>query len=117
MYNRLMDFIGKHQLLYQCPCGFHKNHSTFMALVILLDKITAALNDSQFAVCILIDFRKACDTVEHNILLKKLYNYGIRGTALKRFTSYLIDRYQFVGYNNAISNMKQITYSVPQGSV
>ena len=45
MYNRLTDFIEKHQLLYQYQFGFRKNHSTFMALVILLDKITAALLD------------------------------------------------------------------------
>ena len=72
MYNRLMDFIEKHQLFDQYQFGFRKNHSTFMALVILLEKITAALDDSEFAVCILIDFRKAFDTVEHHILLEKL---------------------------------------------
>ena len=72
MYNRLMDFIEKHQLFYQYQFGFRKNHSTFMALVILLEKNTDALDDSEFAVCILIDFRKAFDTVEHHILLKKL---------------------------------------------
>ena len=53
-----------------------------MALVILLEKITEALDNSQFGICILIDFRKAFDTVEHNILLEKLYHYGIRGNAL-----------------------------------
>ena len=117
MYNRLMDFIEKHQLLYQYQFGFRKNHSTFMACVIPLEKITAALDDSEFAVCILIDFRKAFDTVEHNILLEKLSHYGIRGTALKWFTSYLIDRYQYVNYINAISDMKEITCGVPQGSI
>ena len=117
MYNRLMDCIEKHQLLHQYQFGFRKNHFTFMALVILLDKITAALDDSKCAVCILIDFMKAFDTDKHNILLKKLCHYGIRGTALKWFTSYLIDRYQYVNYNNAISDMKQITCGVPQGSI
>ena len=55
LYNRLVrlvDFIEKHRLLYQYQFGFRKNHSTFMALVILLDKIIAALDDSEFAVCI-----------------------------------------------------------------
>ena len=74
MYNRLIAFIEKHQLLYQYQFGFRKNHSTFMALVVLLEKITAALDDSEFAVCILIDFRKAFDTVEHSILLDELWN-------------------------------------------
>ena len=44
MCNRLIDFIEKHQLLYQYQFGFRKNHSTFMALVVLLEKNTAALD-------------------------------------------------------------------------
>ena len=72
MYNKLIDFIEKHHLLYQFQLGFRKNHSTFMALVILLEKITEALDNSEFAICILIDFRKAFDTVEHSILLQNV---------------------------------------------
>ena len=117
MYNRLIDFIEKHQLLYQYQFGFRKNYSTFMALVVLLEKITAALDNSEFAVCIFIDFRKAFDTVEHSILLDKLYHYGIRGHALKWFSSYLTKRYQFVNYNNTSSDVKQITCGDPQGSI
>ena len=117
MYNRLIVFIEKHHLLYQFQFGFRKNHSTFMALVILLEKITEALDNSEFAICILIDFRKAFDTVEHNILLQKLYHYGIGGNALQWFNSYLSNRYQYVNYNNTSSDMKLITCGVPQGSI
>ena len=117
MYNRLIDFIEKHHLLYQFQFGFRKNHSTFMALVILLEKITEALENSKFAICILIDFRKAFDTVEHYILLQKLYHYGIRGNALQWFNSYLSNRHQYVNYNNTSSDMKLITCGVPQGSI
>ena len=117
MYNRLIDFIEKHHLLYQYQFGFRKNHSTFMALLILLEKVTDAFDNSEFAVCILIDFRKAFDTVDHNILLDKLYHYGIRGNALIWFNCYLTNRYQYVNYNNTSSDMKQITYGVPQGSI
>ena len=117
MYNRLIDFIEKHHLLYQFQFGFRKNHSTFMALVILLEKITEALDNSQFGICILIDFRKAFDTVEHNILLEKLNHYGIRGNALQWFNCYLSNRYQYVNYNNTSSDMKLITCGVPQGSI
>ena len=113
----LFDLIEKHQLLYQYQFGFWKNHSTFMALVILLEKITAALDDSEFAVCIWIDFRKAFDTTEHSILLDKLYHYGIRGNALKWFNSYLTNRYQYVNYNNTQSDIKQLISGIPQGSI
>ena len=88
-----------------------------MALLILLEKITDALDNSEFAVCILTDFRKAFDTVDHNILLDKLYHDGLRGNALRWFNCYLTNRYQYVSYNNTSSDMKQITYGVPQGSI
>ena len=117
MYNRLIDFIEKQHLLYQFQFDFRKNHSTFMTLVILLEKITEALGSSEFAICILIDFRKAFDTVEHNILLQKLYHYGIRGNAPQWFNSYLSNIYQYVNYNNTSSDMKLITCGVPQGSI
>ena len=88
-----------------------------MALVTSLESITSALDNLAFSICILIDFRKAFDTVEHSILLNKLHNYGIRGTALQWFNIYLTNRYQYVNYNNTTSNMKQIVYGVPQGSI
>ena len=96
---------------------FRRSHSTFIALVILLENITTALDNTEFAVCMLIDFSKAFDTVEHSILLDKLYHYGIRGIALHWFNSYLTNRYQYVKYNNTPSDMKKITCGVPQGSI
>ena len=117
MYNRLINFIEKHKLLYQYQFGFRRNHFTFMALVILLENITTALDNTEVAVGILKDFRKAFDTVEHSILLDKFYHYGIRGNALQWFNSYLTNRYQYVKYNNTASDMKKITCGVPQGSI
>ena len=116
MYNRLIDLIEKHHLLYQFQFGFRKNRFTFMALVISLEKNIEVLDNSEFAICILVDFRKAFDTVEHNFLLQKLYHYGIRGNALQLFNSYLSNRYQYVNYNNTYADMKLITCGVPQGS-
>ena len=80
MYNRLIYFIYKHKLLYDYQFGCRKNHSTFLALITLLEQITTALDNAEFAICVLIDFRQAFDTVDHRILLKN-YHYGIRGNA------------------------------------
>ena len=60
-----------------------------MSLLILLERITDALDNSEFAVCILIGLRKAFYTVDHNILLDKLYHNGIRGNALRWFDCFL----------------------------
>ena len=48
-----------------------------MAMMILLDNITQALDNGDYAIGVFLDFQKAFDTVNHEILLEKLYNYGI----------------------------------------
>ena len=71
MYNRLIDFINKHKSLYDYQFGFTKNHSTFLELVTLLEQITTARDNAEFAICVLIDFRKAFDTFDQSIILQK----------------------------------------------
>ena len=66
---------------------------------------------------VFLDFSKAFDTVNHKIVLDKLYLYGIRGTALDWITNYLSDQKQYVVYNNTKSDEKHITCGVPQGSI
>ena len=60
---------------------------------------------------------KAFDNVDHHILPKKLYAYGIRGNFIKWFESYLCDRSQYVVYNNQQSMTHPIKCGVPQGSI
>ena len=77
-----------------------------------------ALDKGNFACGVFIDLQKAFDTVDHEILLKKLFHYGIIcGTALSLFRSYLTGRQQFVSVSGARSVNKLIRHGVPQGSV
>ena len=62
------------------------------------------------------DFTKAFDTVSHEILMHKLYHYGIRGPAYELIASYLSRRNHFV-VNNTQSSLKPINIGVPQGSI
>ena len=78
--------------------GFRNNHSTFMALVVLIEDLVNALDSGICAVGIFLDFQKAFDTADHCILLDKLYCYAIRGTAHEWFVSYLSSCQQSVMY-------------------
>ena len=71
----------------------------------------------KFGCGIFIDLQKAFDTVNHKILLDKLEHYGIRGTPLQWFSSYLSNRKQFVHVNDSNSTVLDVTCGVPQGSV
>ena len=67
----------------------------------------------KYVVGVFLDLKKAFDTVDHTILLRKLEQYGIRSKTLRWFESYLSNRTQYVEYNNS----KIITYNVPQDSI
>ena len=117
MYNRLIDFINTNRLLYKYQFGFQEGKSTCKALITLIDKISAALDNGEIVVGLFLDFSKAFDTVDHKILLNKLFHYGIQDIPLKWFKSYSSKRYQYVTYNNHKSTNKFIQCGVPQGSI
>ena len=117
LYNRLLAFLNKHNLLYKYQFGFREKLSTDTALIILIDKITSALNDGDTVLGVFLDFSKAFDCVNHSILLQKLEHLGIRGVALEWFRSYLNKREQYVCYNGTVSSKTEVTCGVPQGSI
>jgi hypothetical protein len=117
MYNRLISFINRHKILYKYQFGFRSNHSTNMALILLIDKIASAIEKGEFVVGLFLDFQKAFDTVNHTVLLNKLNTYGIRGTAYQWFEDYLKHRQQFVLFANTESKKSIIQCGVPQGSI
>ena len=81
------------------------------------DKISSALDNKEFSIGFFMDLSKAFETVNYDILYKKLYHYGIRGVALDWLKNYLSNRFQFVQFNNSVSSLEQITCGVPQGSI
>ena len=117
MYSRVIDFITKYNILYSNQYGFQKCMSTEYAINSLLHNIVESMNQDKTGFCILLDFAKAFDTVNHQILLDKLHYYGIRGYALKWFQSYLNDRQQCTEIGNTQSNLEYIKCGVPQGSI
>ena len=117
MYNHLINFINKHNILYKYQFGFRKRHSTNHAIITLVDKISTALDRGNVVIGCFLDLKKAFETVNHSILISKLYKYGIRGNSLQWFKSYLANRQQFVQIHTSKSNTETVTCGVPQSSI
>ena len=104
-------------MIYPLQFGFREIHCIDHALTSITEDIRSTLDNKRYGCGIFIDLQKAFDTVSHEILHKKLEPYGIRGSNLKWFHSYLSDRNQFVYINGNDSTKIEISCRVPQGSV
>ena len=89
MYNHLINFIDKNKILYKYQFGFHKLHSTNHAIISLVEKVNNALDSGKILIGVFLDLKNTFDTVDHCILLDKLYKYGIRSTLWNWFIRYL----------------------------
>ena len=103
-------------ILTECQFGYRKGYSTQQAIAEITENFKKAI-DSNFYTCgVFLDFAKAFDTVNHEILLKKLQAYGIRGTPLNWFSNYVTNRKQYVSLNGTNSSLKTVICGIPQGS-
>lgn len=123
IYKRLYNFWEKHKLLNDNQYGFRSNRNTIHAISIFLGNILKNLESNEYSIGLFIDFSKAFDTIDHNILLYKLENYGLRGICYKWIENYLHNRTQSVRMpientnSYQISDKYTITHGVPQGSI
>ena len=92
----LVFFIEKFKTIYDNQFRFRKGRSTHMALMILMDKIVKSIENGEFVIGVFLDFSKAFDTVNHDVLLQKIQHNGIRGSALKWFRGYRSDKCLYV---------------------
>ena len=117
VYIQLDNFINTNSIVIDNQFGFQKHKSTTSAIITLTDYILHAFDDKKFVIGIFLDFKKAFDTVNHPILLKKLDHIGIRGVTLEWFRSYLENRTQYTIFNNHKSSTQTLNYSIPQGTI
>lgn len=117
MYNRLENYLEKINFLSDVQYGFRKKKNTQIAALDLITYLQQHLDKGYIAAGLFIDLQKAFDTVYIPTLLKKLEVVGVRGRALDIFKSYLSNRKQFVQINNYKSDVLDINYGVPQGSI
>ena len=117
MYTRLYSFLENNNILYKYQFGFRNNHSTNHALIEITESIREACDNGMFTCGVYLDFKKAFDTVNQDILLAKLDHYGIRGVTNNWFRSFLCGRTQCTSIDGNNSSLGAITHGVPQGSV
>lgn len=117
MSTRMNSFITDNNLLCESQFGFREGRSTSDAVLEFVDKTVDSLDNGGYNVAVFVDLRKAFDTVDHGILLRKLERMGFRGVILDWFSSYLSDRKLSVYVNGALSNERPVSIGLPQGAV
>ena len=117
IYDQVESYLIKNNVLYEFQSGFRQNFSTDTCLIHLNDFIKSEISLGRYVGMILIDLRKAFDTVNHSIMCQKLEAIGFDNLTVKWFQSYLQNRTQLVSVNGVSSDKLNISCGVPQGSV
>ena len=115
---QIRDYFETNSLLTDCQFGFRTKRSTTDAINYIMERLYQNFNSRKITQGVFLDFSKAFDTINHEILVTKLSSfYGFSMSAKELIQSYLTNRKQFVRLSNADSEMENIEIGVPQGSV
>ena len=117
LMKRYLNFFEKFNIITKKQFGFLKKHCTEHAILDLKEFLMSKLNNKEVTAVLFLDLQKAFDTVDHNILLQKLFHYGVRGRAHQLLKSYLTGRMQRTKVRDAVSEFAFILWGVPQGSI
>jgi hypothetical protein len=102
--NQLLSFLEKHDIFNKSQFGFKKNESMNDAIAIIIENIIESLNGKTKCNCVLLDFSKTFDRIQHDILMDKLYKYGVWGIPHELIKSYLRNRTQHVKVTHTEGN-------------
>ena len=117
IHNQFYEYLNANQLLTNCQSGFRSLHSTLTALLEATNNWSINIDKGLLNGIIFIDLKKAFDTIDHEIVLQKLKNYGVEQKSLTWFRSYLDSRNQKCSVNGSMSTANNICCGVPQGSI
>lgn len=114
---RLMGFTSSRGIFSDNQHGFLPGRSTQSAVLSFYEKLINSIESGACPVGIFCDLSRAFDCVQHNVLLSKLYRYGVRGVSLDWIRSFLASRKQFVSISSTKSSYRSVSMGVPQGSI
>lgn len=126
IYEKVLELAVKKQFQKYCEendilvpnqSGFREQHSCETVILKICDVFNRELDRGNMVLAVFLDFKRAFETIDRNMLLQKLRNIGIKDVALKWFESYLHNRRQRVKYNNRVSESLSVQHGVPQGTV
>ena len=117
VFNQVYAYFTDNDLFYNSQYGFRKLHSTEYASLEMVARISQYFDTGKLPIAGYLVLSKAFDTINHEILLKKIKYYGFADTPLKWFESYLHNRQQHVFFNGCYSTPKTLETGVPQGSI
>ena len=113
----LFYFFDRNNIHAPNQFGFRKSYSKNHAILNLITKCYDNIQNKLFSNLILLDVKKAFDSVSHDILVAQLHHCSIRGIANDLFASYLANRQQYTIINNCSSNLERVIFGVPQESI
>ncbi|CAB4032232.1 Hypothetical predicted protein, partial [Paramuricea clavata] len=117
VHMQLCGYLLEHKILSPYQCGFRKLHSTQSAALSFADTIRRNIDQGIMTGAVFIDLSKAFDSIDHSILLKKLFSMSIVGREHEWFADYLRGRTQIVDYQGTFSDQEAVIVGVPQGSI
>ena len=117
LFERMVNFCEKNKLLTSAQFGFRSKRSCADAILTVTEFMRDEVDKKSTGVVCFIDLQKAFDTLDHDILLHKLNEYGFRGEVNNLLRSYLQNRLQYINVDGKATNSCEIKTGVPQGSI
>jgi len=120
IFTQLNHFLCNNKIIHDFQSGFRKHFSTTTSLLHLSDSVLRAFDNHSLSALVALDFSKAFDTVNHDLLLAKLRYYNLSNLAISLLRSFLLNRSQSVLVRNPLpllSSALTIPSGVPQGSI
>lgn len=113
----MTNYSERNNLITKFQSGFRKNHNCESLINLVVTNWKMAVHDKKVVIAVFLDLRRAFETVDQNILLKKLEMYGVNDVELSWFRTYVKDRKQRTKINGILSEEIDVVLGVPQGSV